>query len=238
MYVIGHRGSAGTSPENTVAGLRDALCAGAQWIEIDIRCIDGELFVIHDEALDRTTDGSGSIYELSKNEIRDLDAGNGQKVPTLLETLHTIDAKACLNIELKDRQSMPLAYVLVSNLLARNTEWRGKLMFSTFEESIHAELARTLPDGCMLGILLKDLPQNAVEYALGLNAYSLNLSYAQIESKLITQAHAEKLKVFVYTVNDFEHVKTCIDLNIDAIYTDYPQRTLNFLNSLADVKPV
>lgn len=234
MQVIGHRGSAGTSPENTIASVLEGIRAGVSWLEIDIRCVDDELFVIHDETLDRTTDGHGSIYALDKNAIRSVDAGNGEKIPTLHEMLQLIGPDVCLNIELKDRHSLKPAYSVVSALIAARPQWRNKIMFSTFEDSIHAEMAKSLPATCMLGILYEEISDHSVDYALRLNAYSLNLSYAQMKPALINQAHEAGLKVLVYTVNEQEHIKTCKTLGVDGIYTDFPESTLNFLNELDD----
>ena len=77
MWIIGHRGAAGTTPENTLASIADALNCGVDWIEIDVRMIDDTIIVLHDETLDRTTDGSGSVYKHSLAELRSLDACKG-----------------------------------------------------------------------------------------------------------------------------------------------------------------
>ena len=79
MWIIGHRGSAGTSPENTLLSIKEALYERVDWIEIDIRMVDETIIVLHDETLDRTTDGYGSIYEYSLADLRKFDAGNGEK---------------------------------------------------------------------------------------------------------------------------------------------------------------
>ena len=93
MQVIGHRGSAGTEPENTLISVQTAVDAGAPWVEIDVRHVAGELFVIHDQALNRTTNGSGSIYAQSAAAILRLDAGKGERVPTLKQVLRLIMRK-------------------------------------------------------------------------------------------------------------------------------------------------
>lgn len=232
MQVIGHRGSAGTAPENTLAGIREGLRAGVEWLEIDVRFVDNELLVIHDETLDRTTNGQGSIYGLNAAAIRALDAGDGEKIPTLREALETIDAKAHLNIELKDCPSLRPTSALVSSLLAIDPRWHNKIMFSTFEDAVHADMAETLPEGCILGVLFNDIPSDAVEYAQQLNAYSLNLSFAQMTPELIAKSQGAGLKVFVYTVNEPEHIKTCKTLGVDGIYTDFPESTLKLLNDI------
>ena len=99
MEIIGHRGSAGTAPENTLLGLETALAAGVPWLEIDVRWAADELFVIHDATVDRTTDGSGSIYEMSASAIGKLDAGAGQQIPNLAQVLALVAGKAALNVD-------------------------------------------------------------------------------------------------------------------------------------------
>ena len=83
MWIIGHRGSAGTSPENTLLSIKEALYERVDWIEIDIRMVDETIIVLHDETLDRTTDGYGSVYKYSLADLRKFDAGNGEKIPLL-----------------------------------------------------------------------------------------------------------------------------------------------------------
>ena len=230
MQVIGHRGSAETAPENTLLGVKTALAAGAPWVEIDVRHVAGELFVIHDQEVDRTTNGKGSIYALSRTEILNLDAGEGEVIPTLQQVLGLLAGQASINIELKDTQSMQPTCRYVATLLSEQPEWLGKIMISTFEASIHDELAKLLPRGCLLGVLFKQLPANVAQYAIRLNAYSINLSFAQLTPDLVSQAQRADLKVFVYTVNEAEEIRYCLNLGVDAIYTDDPRKTLTLLD--------
>ena len=101
MWIIGHRGAAGTAPENTLLSITRALNFSVDWIEIDIRMVDNTIILLHDENLDRTTNGSGSVYDYGLAALRTLDAGNGEKIPLLTEVLNLIDAKAGINIEIK-----------------------------------------------------------------------------------------------------------------------------------------
>ena len=224
MQIIGHRGSAGTAPENTLLGIKIALEAGAPWIEIDVRLSHERLFVIHDENVARTTDGDGSIYDLPLNAIEGLDAGAGESVPTLADVMDTIDASAGLNIELKDVQSLKPSLTVVEKTLEKNPAWHNRLMLSTFEQSIHQQMADELPAGCLLGVLMKEASADAARYAKNLGAYSLNLSRAQLNASLVEAAHALGLYVFVYTVNEESDIDECLSLNVDAIYTDFPAR--------------
>ena len=229
MEIIGHRGSSGTHPENTLLGLETAVAAGAPWLEIDVRLAAGELFVIHDDTVDRTTNGSGSIYAMSAAEIHALDAGAGQAIPTLAQVLDVVDAKASLNVELKDTASMAPSLQLLENTLRKYPAWDQRLMVSTFEQSIHASLAEQMPNGALLGVLLNETSASTPAYAAALGAYSLNLSFAQLDQQIVQVAHDHGLKVYVYTVNEPVQIDRCLSLAVDAIYTDFPARSLSYL---------
>ena len=104
-------------------------------------------------------------------------------------------------------------------------------MLSTFEQNIHQEMAAKLPTGCLLGVLMKETHADAAQYAKKLNAYSLNLSRAQLNAALVDAAHALALKVFVYTVNEESDIDECLSLNVDAIYTDFPARAARLIET-------
>jgi glycerophosphoryl diester phosphodiesterase len=85
MICFGHRGAAGYAPENTLASVEKAISLGADWVEVDVYAVENELVVIHDDRLERTTNGSGYIIEQSLEYLRSLDAGEGEKIPFLRE---------------------------------------------------------------------------------------------------------------------------------------------------------
>src|SRR5436190_6736475 len=109
LWVVGHRGAMGYCPENTFASFERGLELGADWIELDVHLSrDGALIVIHDETLDRTTNGHGYVKDHTLAELQQLDAGNGERIPTLPEVLDWAKSrKAILDIEIKNA---PLYY--------------------------------------------------------------------------------------------------------------------------------
>ncbi|RLG46262.1 MAG: glycerophosphodiester phosphodiesterase, partial [Thermoproteota archaeon] len=109
FFVVGHRGASAYEPENTVRSIRRAFEMGADAVEVDARVSkDGHVVIIHDETVDRTTNGTGLVSELSLEEIRALDAGKGEKIPTLQEVLEEIRGKGCLFLEIKvDEAAVP-----------------------------------------------------------------------------------------------------------------------------------
>jgi len=99
---VGHRGAAGHEPENTLRGFRRAMELGADMVELDVQiCSSGEMVVIHDDTVDRTTNGTGAVDELTFEELRRLDAGGGERIPTLDEVIDVADREIGVNVELK-----------------------------------------------------------------------------------------------------------------------------------------
>lgn len=101
MICFGHRGACGHEPENTLRSVRRALELGADGIEVDVHLADGRLVVIHDDTLNRTTNGTGPVAEKSFACLRSLNAGQGERIPTLEEVFDTVNRRAIVNIELK-----------------------------------------------------------------------------------------------------------------------------------------
>ena len=101
LLCIGHRGAMGHAPENTLRSIRKALELGAPCVEVDVYWVDGRLVVFHDDRLERTTNGVGYLNAQTFEQLRALDAGDGERIPTLEEVCELIDARACPNIELK-----------------------------------------------------------------------------------------------------------------------------------------
>src|SRR5712675_1536867 len=98
LFCFGHRGARGHEPENTVRSLRKALKLGADGIEVDVYFVDGELVVIHDDTLERTTNGKGRVEKKTFAYLRSLDAGLGEHIPTLREIFRAVDRRAVINV--------------------------------------------------------------------------------------------------------------------------------------------
>jgi glycerophosphoryl diester phosphodiesterase len=225
MLAIAHRGASGYEPENTLRSVSRAIELGADWIEIDVQSVDGQLIIFHDDTLDRTTNGSGAIAEHSFAELCALDAGEGEKIPTLVEVMDLIDARAGLNIEIKGTGLAYAVTTLVSNYQARLPSWRGKLLLSSFNESEVEVLAAGERD-FKLGIVFEGDAETALARAKDFQAYSLNPSMAQVTGELVAEAHTKGIKVFVYTVNEPEDIAAMQAIHVDGVFSDYPDRVI------------
>lgn len=230
MIVIGHRGAAGTHPENTLGSIEAAITAGADWVEIDIRRVDGELIVLHDEQLERTTNGSGSVYAMPLGELRQLDAGKGERIPLLAEVLDRIAARCGLNIEIKQADVAPELSALLTHVLHAQPAWRGKIMVSSFLREPMREFAILKPAGVELAALSDHEADTARAFALEIGAGALNVSLAELSGPVVTTAHECGLRLLVYTVNARRDIERCHRLGVDGIFTDYPARAIAFLD--------
>ncbi|RLA12226.1 MAG: glycerophosphodiester phosphodiesterase [Gammaproteobacteria bacterium] len=222
---IGHRGAMGHAPENTLASVRKALALGAEFIEMDVYWVDDQLMVFHDDRLERTTNGSGYLWDQSFELLRSLDAGDGEQIPTLDEVCKLIDQQAGLNIELKGPgTAAPVAAFI--NDLALNGWQQTSLLVSSFDHRQLAELKQLNPN-IRLGALTASLPVDNARFAESLGAYSVHASLDFIDQVFVTDAHARGIKVYVYTVNYPEDIARMRQLGVDGVFTNFPERVLN-----------
>jgi len=218
---IGHRGARGLEPENTLRSIRKALVLGADGVEIDVYAVKNQLVVIHDETLERTTNGSGRVEAQSFEYLRSLDAGKGEKIPTLREVLDTVDRRAFVNIELKGRQTAGLASGLIGEYVAAHAWKDADFLVSSFDLD---ELGKLKNSGIRLGTLFTEPPENYAGIAKYLGAYSVHIAVESANEDFITDAHRHGLKVFVYTVNSIDGIRRMRDIGADGVFTDYPDR--------------
>lgn len=221
---IGHRGAMAHEPENTIRSFKKALELNVDAVELDVCvCATGELMVFHDTKLDRTTNGSGYIEDKSFDELRKLDAGKGEKIPTLEEVLDIIDKKIIVNIELKGKNTaLPTSKVIDKYIKLK--KWsHDNFMVSSFD---HHELKK-FSDLCpfiYIGVLIEAIPLDYSKCAVDLNAQSINLSLDFINQDFVDDAHKNGLSVYVWTVNDFDDIVKARSLSVDGIFSNFPER--------------
>lgn len=223
--VIGHRGARGHAPENTLLAIDTGIRLGADMIEIDAQLHSGELLVIHDLRVERTTNGRGRVDRLSLDALRALDAGNGQRLPLLDEVIDLVDGRVPLNIELKTGAGTAEA---VAACLRRRFEAGARpdqFLVSSFHLPELYEFRQLLPE-VPVGALLCGVPLDWAACVGELQAEYLNLSDEFIDERLIADAKAHGCKLLVYTVNEIEDMCQLRALGVDGVFTDYPDRGL------------
>lgn len=222
--LIGHRGARGLAPENTLLALDAGIAAGCPWLEFDVqRHPGGQLFLLHDLTLDRTSNGRGLASAREWQHLRQLDFGQGQHLPTLDEALDLIDQRARVNIELKtwDGTAAAVAECLRARL---DDGWPpGQFMVSSFHLPELYEFKQLLPE-VPVAVLLCGVPLDWAACASELEAAALNQSAEFVDARLVADAKARGLQVNVYTVNDAEEYQRLAAMGIDGVFTDVPDQ--------------
>ena len=217
---IGHRGAAGHAPENTLKSFMAAIGLGCDMIELDVHlCASGEVMVIHDDTVDRTTNGSGQVSELSLDELKRLDAGAGEQVPTLVEVLDLLKDRVLLNIELKGLGIAEPVYRILTLKGWRNEDF----MVSSFNWGMLREY-RDLNLNARLGVLSFNNHEEALAYAQIIDADSINLYHKLLSQEYVDEVHRNGFKIYPWTLNNAEDIKNAINLGVDGIISDYPDR--------------
>jgi len=195
---IAHRGGSTSAPENTLAAFRTAITQGADWLEFDVQMTkDGALVVIHDETVDRTTDGTGAVHDLTLEQIRSLDAGQGEKVPTFEEVLEL--AKANREKILPETKSAHLYPGIEEKILQslQRANYLDQTVIQSFEADSLEKLAHLDPHAklCALYGLWKlsvSLPPGDAKYVCPMAEMVL------LNPGIIRQAHREGRQVFIW----------------------------------------
>jgi len=217
MITTSHRGAGFLEPENTLRALCRAIELGVDQIEIDVQLTrDDHLILMHDPTVDRTTNGTGRIAELSFAEIRQLDAGLGEQVPTLEEALALVDGRVTLQIELKGPQTAPA----VMQTLAATKKDEAVVLTSFMHQQLVE--AHQLNPQIRTGALWGRLPANAVQRTQQLNAQALHVWHEFITPQLVAAAHAQGLLVRAWNANKETEMRRLIELGVDAIGSDRP----------------
>jgi glycerophosphoryl diester phosphodiesterase len=223
LFCFGHRGARGHEPENTLRSVRKALELGTDGVEVDVYYVDGELVVIHDRSLGRTTNGSGWVLRKSFAYLRSLDAGQGETIPTLAEVFDTVQHRAVINVELKG----PRTAAPVVDLIDQYVQQRGwryeEFLVSSFDHAQLREVRRLRPE-IRLGVLVDKVPRRLIAKAGQLGAWSVNLPGKRVTPALIAEAHRCGLKVLAFTVNKPEEILRLEKLGVDGVFSDYPER--------------
>lgn len=214
---IAHRGAMAYEPENSMAGFRLAIDQGADMFELDAKLTsDGTVIVMHDNKVNRTTNGKGRISQMSAAEIKGLKLKNGEKVPTLEGVLDRFGGKVDINIELKAvGTGIPSCELVAARKLSE------RVLFSSFNGM---ELARVRNEdrNARLAFLCEDRRLEMLSIAERLGAEAVGPKHRLCDPGLVEKAHDCGLKVYVWTVNSRGKMRRFIDMGVDGIITNRP----------------
>jgi glycerophosphoryl diester phosphodiesterase len=231
---VAHRGASAYAPENTIAAFDKAVEMKADYIEIDVqRSKDGKLVLIHDTTVDRTTDGSGKVGNLTFKELRNLDAGSwkgeqfaGAQIPTFDEILDRYHGKIGILIELKAPELYPgIEENVAKELKERNLDkpQNEKIIVQSFNHKSMKKMNELLPKA-PIGVLTSSSADTTEQALQEFSTYAdyFNPSYGIVTEDLVNQVHSLGMKIGSWTVRSQEAAAFLLDVGVDAIITDYP----------------
>lgn len=218
---IAHRGASKKEPENTLRSFRRALELGVSMIECDAHlCKTGELVVIHDNTVDRTTNGKGRIHNKTFSELKTLDDGKGEHIPKLQDVIELINRKTRLNIELKGRGTGWAVATMLQMYYGMG--WRhNDFVVSSFSRR-ELRAFRKIDTKTPVGYLIYTNIFGSIRFAKKISAYSINPNIKHAKKRFIESAHRKGLKVYVYTVDTKEDARRMKELGVDGVFSDCP----------------
>ncbi len=221
ILVIGHKGANAIAPENTLMAFKKAIELKADMVEFDIyKTKDGEIVIIHDSDTLSITGVHGLIKDMTLEEIKKLDAGEGEKIPTLLELIKIAKEKVCLQIEIKTSGLLEKLIKIMKEENLVNTSIVSSFAFGELVKL--KKLEPKIKLGVLLSTDLVRVPQikRKILKAADKKFYSIHPNYNIADKEIVDFAHKNNLKVNVWTVNDKDVMERLIELGVDGIITD------------------
>ena len=238
VMVVGHRGNSAEAPENTITSLNEAFALGADMVEVDVYFSrDGIPVVIHDETVDRTTNGKGLVADLTLAQLKALDAGSWkgrkyakERIPTFEEVLRAAKGKGPVFLDPKV-EGLGRS---VAELLQKLGMDEYSLVIGTWTESQASDFVRYLPRAQILRTD-DDTSRRAADFfeqqkARGITGFELGMNWSP---EFIQAAHAHGMPVYAYTINDESTMRELVTMGIDAIETDVPKVLIRLLKSMS-----
>lgn len=230
MLLIAHRGASGYAPENTLAAFRKAVAMGLSFIETDLQLSrDARFVAIHDETVNRTTNGQGAVHDLTLAELRRLDAGSwfgsaftGERIPTLEEILEFAKRHdVVFYLEIKPGGSWGGEHALIGAL--RESGEIARTVVISFDASVVNAVRKAEPT-LMTGLLHDGKIEKPVEKALEIGARQLAVRGDLVTPAMIAEAKRNDLQVVCWTVNHAAHMRMLASAGVAGIMSDYPDR--------------
>jgi glycerophosphoryl diester phosphodiesterase len=227
MFVIGHRGSAATEPENTLRALRAGMNC-AHFVEVDLRMtLDGVPIIMHDATIDRTTNGQGKVSDLTFSDLQQFDAGKGEVIPALTEVLRLVEGRCGLVVELKEvRDPGPVLELIGKSAV-------NPLLIVSFHAPALKEVKRTLRHA-RTGLIFSHSYPDPLEIAVIINADMIFPRFNLLTPALVEEAHHRYLMVVPWTLNTAAEIRTVVEMQADGFATDDPCQAKRILKDLSD----
>lgn len=221
---IGHRGASGHSHENTLASFDMAIKYGVDMIELDVHvCKTGEVVVIHDKTVNRTTNGIGLVHHMTLAELKLLRIGKEDRIPLLSEVFDLVDRRIAINIELKGKDTASAVSELITHYVTAKGWQYDDFLVSSFH---HTQLAAIKACNTQIprAFLLERSPRNLATIIELFSPAAINLNFKRVKQAFVDKVHQAGIKVIVWTVNDEKDIQRMTNFGVDGIITDYPDR--------------
>jgi len=232
LIVTAHRGASHVAPENTLSAMAAAVEAGAEFAELDVGLTrDGEVVLMHDRTVDRTTNGTGDLGAFSLNELRVLEAGSwfseefdGEPIPTLREVIRFARGRLKLNIEIKTSREEPTIAAAVVDII-RSEGFGEECMVTSFSRETVEEVKRIAPELRTGFIFGEDYPEDVFEGGWDV----LSSNHEVVDSVFVARAKESGKSVHVWTVDERELMLKLIALGVDGIISNRPDLLLEVM---------
>lgn len=235
--IIAHRGAPTVAPENTAASFKKAAELGAKWIEFDTQlCKSGDWVIIHDETLERTTNGTGKVSDYTVDELKVLDAGSwfnpyfqGERILTLFEVLKlAVRLGLYCQIEVKASTApTPKELLNLKQLIEDSHISKTSYVISSFNESVLQGLQKQ-DKTLALAYSVDNIEADTIDKVLDADYFFLHCDYETLQIEQLTQIMQRKIKILLYTINHPKLARMYFDLGVTAIFSDFPNLLLNF----------
>ncbi|MWB94312.1 glycerophosphodiester phosphodiesterase [Flavobacterium sp. GA093] len=224
MLKIAHRGAKGYEPENTLAAFQKALDLNADGIELDVHLSsDGQIMVIHDETIDKMTNGKGFVNTLSLSELKSFLVADKYEIPTLKEVFDLVDKKCLINIELKSKETpQSVAALIKEYILDKNWSYEHFIV-SSFDWSALQEV-HNLNSKIPIGVLTETDLELALAFAETIKAKAIHPDFHLLNQENTTRIQAHGLLVFPWTINELEDIQKIKKYKVNGIITDFPDK--------------
>ena len=221
---IGHRGASGYEPENTLISFEKAIDLNADGIELDVHLTsDGHLVVIHDETIDRTTNGKGEVHQMSLQELKKIRIENSQEIPTLIEVFELVNRRCMINIELKGIGTAKPVSDLINHYIL-DKKWEiNDFLISSFDWKMLEEMTLLNPK-IRIGVLTEESVEEALAFAKKIKAFSIHPDFQLLSTENVALIHENGFEVFPWTVNSKEGIQKIKSFNVNGIISDFPDR--------------
>lgn len=224
MLKIGHRGARGYTAENTLSSFQKAIDLKVDGIELDVHLsADEELMVIHDETIDRTTNGKGLVNSFTQTELQNFSIEGKEKIPTLSAVFDLADRRCFINIELKSFETAAKVVPLIEKYI-REKQWKyTDFIVSSFNWDALEEVNFVNPE-IPIAVLTETDVDKALAFAKIIQAKAINPDFQLLNMENTKKLQENGFEIFPWTVNEPEDIKQIKSFNVNGIISDFPDR--------------